>query len=220
MSKLDHRAVEDFLAAGAMERGHALRTQSIQRRLLERLALWLDRKRNGKDWPAVQPDDLREFLSYRRQSGRVGPTTLRLETSILRTFGAHLQRMGRTQKSMSVGLRSPKLSRKLPPSLRIKFVESSNPHPPKLPSVCETVPFSNFFTPPASALPKSSPFESNNSTYRGVVLVSSEKETRSDSFFWAKPPKKPSSGIFTPPDPNSSAQNRVERSFWGIMVVA
>ena len=117
MSPLDHRPVEDFLASGAMERGHALRTQSIQRKLLERFAQWLDRKKSGKDWRTLQPDELREFLSYRRTSGRVGPTTLRLETSILRSFGAHLQRMGRTPKSMSVGLRSPKLSRKLPPSL-------------------------------------------------------------------------------------------------------
>lgn len=117
MSPLDHRPVEDFLASGAMERGHALRTQSIHRKLLQRLTLWLSRKKTGQDWRTLQPDDLREFLSYRRHSGRVGPTTLRLETSILRSFGTHLQKMGRTATSMSVGLRSPKLSRRLPPSL-------------------------------------------------------------------------------------------------------
>ena len=100
-----------------MERGHALRTQSIQRKLLERLTGWLERKLSGKDWREIQPDDLREFLSYRRYSGRVGPTTLRLETSILRGLGSHLHRMGRTPTNITVGLRSPKLSRKLPPSL-------------------------------------------------------------------------------------------------------
>ena len=100
-----------------MERGHALRTQSIQRKLLERLTGWLERKLSGKDWREIKPDDLREFLSYRRYSGRVGPTTLRLETSILRGLGSHLHRMGRTPTNITVGLRSPKLSRKLPPSL-------------------------------------------------------------------------------------------------------
>ena len=134
MSPLDQRPVEDFLASGAMERGHALRTQSIQRKLLERLSLWLDRKKSGVDWRNLQPDDIREFLSYRRFSGRVGPTTLRLETSILRSFGAHLQRMGRTPSSMSVGLRSPKLSRKLPPSLTAdqvrRILESPSPKTP------------------------------------------------------------------------------------------
>ena len=117
-----------------MERGHALRTQAIQRKLLERLSLWLSRKKTGKDWRNLQPDDLREFLSYRRHSGRVGPTTLRLETSILRSFGAHLQKMGRTPNSMSVGLRSPKLSRQLPPSLTPdqvrKIMESPSPKTP------------------------------------------------------------------------------------------
>lgn len=117
MSPLDHRPVEDFLASGAMERGHALRTQSIQRKLLERLTGWMERKLVGKDWREIKPDDLREFLSYRRYSGRVGPTTLRLETSILRGLGSHLHRMGRTPTNITVGLRSPKLSRKLPPSL-------------------------------------------------------------------------------------------------------
>jgi len=100
-----------------MERGHALRTQSIQRRLLERLTCWMERKLPGKDWREIKPDDLREFLSYRRYSGRVGPTTLRLETSILRGLGSHLHRMGRTPTNIAIGLRSPKLSRKLPPSL-------------------------------------------------------------------------------------------------------
>jgi integrase/recombinase XerD len=100
-----------------MERGHALRTQSIQRKLLERLTSWMERKLPGKDWREIKPDDLREFLSYRRYSGRVGPTTLRLETSILRGLGSHLHRMGRTPCNMAVGLRSPKLSRKLPSSL-------------------------------------------------------------------------------------------------------
>jgi integrase/recombinase XerD len=117
VSPLDHRPVEDFLASGAMERGHALRTQSIQRKLLERLTGWKERKLSGKDWREIKPDDLREFLSYRRYSGRVGPTTLRLETSILRGLGSHLHRMGRTPTNITVGLRSPKLSRKLPPSL-------------------------------------------------------------------------------------------------------
>lgn len=134
MSKLDHQPIEDFLASGAMERGHALRTQAIQRKLLARLSLWLSRKKTGKDWRNLQPDDLREFLSYRRHSGRVGPTTLRLETSILRSFGAHLQKMGRTPNSMSVGLRSPKLSRQLPPSLTPdqvrKIMESPSPKTP------------------------------------------------------------------------------------------
>ncbi len=117
MTPLDHRPVEDFLASGAMERGHALRTQSIQRKLLERLTGWLERKLPGKDWREFKPDDFREFLSYRRYSGRVGPTTLRLETSILRGLGSHLHRMGRTPSHMAIGLRSPKLSRKLPASL-------------------------------------------------------------------------------------------------------
>ena len=117
MSPLDHRPIEDFLASGAMERGHALRTQSIQRKLLERLTSWMERKLPGKDWREMKPDDFREFLSYRRYSGRVGPTTLRLETSILRGLGSHLHRMGRTPSNVAVGLRSPKLSRKLPPSL-------------------------------------------------------------------------------------------------------
>ena len=134
MSKLDHQPIEDFLASGAMERGHALRTQAIQRKLLERFSLWLSRKKTGKDWKSFEPDDLREFLSYRRHSGRVGPTTLRLETSILRSFGAHLQKMGRTSNSMSVGLRSPKLSRQLPPSLTPdqvrKIMESPSPKTP------------------------------------------------------------------------------------------
>jgi integrase/recombinase XerD len=134
VSKLDHQPIEDFLASGAMERGHALRTQAIQRKLLERFSLWLSRKKTGKDWQNFQTDDLREFLSYRRHSGRVGPTTLRLETSILRSFGAHLQKMGRTPNSMSVGLRSPKLSRQLPPSLTPdqvrKIMESPSPKTP------------------------------------------------------------------------------------------
>ncbi len=134
MSQLDHRPIEDFLATGAMERGHALRTQAIQRKLLQRLSLWLSRKRAGKDWRNLQPDDLREFLSYRRHSGRVGPTTLRLETSILRSFGSHLQKMNRTPKSLSVGLRSPKLSRRLPPALTPdqvrRIVETPSPKTP------------------------------------------------------------------------------------------
>ena len=134
MSPLDQRPVEDFLASGAMERGHALRTQSIQRKLLERLVEWMERKMPEKDWRSLRPDDLRDFLSYRRHSGRVGPTTLRLETSILRSFGTHLQRMGRTPSSMSVGLRSPKLSRKLPPSLTAdqvrRILESPSPKTP------------------------------------------------------------------------------------------
>ena len=134
MNKLDYQPIEDFLASGAMERGHALRTQAIQRKLLERFSLWLSRKKTGKDWQNFQTDDLREFLSYRRHSGRVGPTTLRLETSILRSFGAHLQKMGRTPNSMSVGLRSPKLSRQLPPSLTPdqvrKIMESPSPKTP------------------------------------------------------------------------------------------
>jgi len=117
VSKLDHRPVEDFLASGAMERGHAMRTQSIQRRLLDRLTHWMERKFPGKDWRSLKPDDLREFLSYRRFSGRVGPTTLRLETSILRTFFTHLHRTGRLSTNLTVGLRSPKQARKLPPSL-------------------------------------------------------------------------------------------------------
>ena len=50
MSQLDNRSVEDFLASGAMERGHAMRTQSIQRRLLDRLTRWVERKFPGKNW--------------------------------------------------------------------------------------------------------------------------------------------------------------------------
>lgn len=117
MTGLDQRPVEDFLASGAMERGHALRTQAIQTRLLERFTTWMTRKLPTKDWRDLKPDDFREFLSYRRFSGRIGPTTLRLETSILRGFATHLHRTGRAPTNPTAGLRSPKLSRKLPPSL-------------------------------------------------------------------------------------------------------
>jgi len=62
-----------------------------------------------------------------------------------------------------------------------------------------TVLFSSFFTPPVSALPKSYPSESNNSTFRDVAHVSLEKEIRSVSFFSARPLRNPFNGTSIQP---------------------
>ncbi|NJK92815.1 MAG: tyrosine recombinase [Blastochloris sp.] len=109
--------MEECLAHQAMEKGHALNTQMLNRTVLERLAEWLDGRQTGPDWGGVTVNDLREYLAEQKKKRKLAPASLKLEVVVLRNFFRFLHSRGRIEGDVAGQLDLPKLFRYLPDTL-------------------------------------------------------------------------------------------------------
>jgi len=113
---IDRGAVEDCLAAQAMEKGHALRTQLNNRVILERFCAWTE-KHHLAGWNALTLSFLQDYLRDQKKRRHLAPASLKLETVVLRNFLNHLQKSGKLQAGLADLLELPRLFRYLPDTL-------------------------------------------------------------------------------------------------------
>ena len=105
--------VDRFLHHLRNGRGYAPGTLERYATALARLQAFVDDQRIG-DWGAVRADQLQALLAAQHRQRGHAPATLRLLASAWRSFFRHLAREGIVASNPAIGLRSPRLRRKLP----------------------------------------------------------------------------------------------------------
>ena len=94
-------------------RGASPRTVEAYARDLQSVRRALGGDEGEVDWLEVDQDGLRQWLAFERRRG-VSSRSLARRLSALRSFFSFLQSVGRREDQPTVGLRSPRLSRRLP----------------------------------------------------------------------------------------------------------
>ncbi len=113
---MDHSLIEDCLAYQAMEKGHAVHTQLINRTVLERFIAWLEQE-GVADWSVVRVAQVRKYLESQKKNRSLAPATMKLEVIVLRNFFRFLKSEGKMAEDLSQQLDLPKLFRYLPETL-------------------------------------------------------------------------------------------------------
>ncbi|MEM9400285.1 MAG: tyrosine recombinase [Verrucomicrobiota bacterium] len=123
MSEMIDRCIEDCLASQAMEQGHAINTQLINRRSLERLAEWLKQhKLIVASWNELKLAHIQQFLAEQRKERNLSPASLKIEIVAIRNFTQFLLHEHYIEKDLTTCLEIPQLHRYLPEILSIEEV--------------------------------------------------------------------------------------------------
>jgi len=109
--------LERFLDHLRHERRLAPHTLSSYRRDLQRLRDWC-RQRQLTGWNQLDQQQVRAFVAYRHRSGLSGKS-LQRELSALRSLFNYLLREGQAESNPGLGVRAPKVERKLPATLDV-----------------------------------------------------------------------------------------------------
>ena len=107
--------VERFLHHLAHERRLSPRTVESYGRDLQALLPWLE-EQQIKAWPQLSQQQVRHYLAQRHRQGR-SPKSLQRELSSLRSLFNYLMREQATEANPALGVRAPKVRRKLPATL-------------------------------------------------------------------------------------------------------
>lgn len=119
----DRAEIDHCLARLAVERGHAVHTQTIHRILLDRFLAWLTHHHPSLDWSSLTLPILLEYLTSQR-SRRLAPASLKLEVIVLRNFLCHLLEEKILTTDLASLLELPKLPRHLPETLSEEDVDA------------------------------------------------------------------------------------------------
>jgi len=107
--------VEGFLHHLAHERRLSPRTIDAYRRDLAGFCRW-NRDERNLPWPRLQEAEIRRYVTTAHRRG-LSATSLRRRLSALRTFFHWLQREGIVQHNPALGVRAPRVQRRLPGTL-------------------------------------------------------------------------------------------------------
>ncbi|WP_456375464.1 tyrosine recombinase XerC [Thiolapillus sp.] len=126
----EDRLVENFLRHLRLERRLSPRTLEAYRRDLEDIRAWLQEQQ--RDWLDLTQAEVRAWTALRHRQGLSG-RSLQRRLAALRAFYAYLKREGHIRRNPAVGVRAPKLRRKLPSTLDVdqmkQLLELSGDHP-------------------------------------------------------------------------------------------
>lgn len=105
--------VDRFLQYLRSERRYAASTLDHYAHALSRLLHFVE-ARNIRRWRDLNPDQVQSLLASEHRERNLAPSTLRVLSSAWRSFFRYLAREGEVTTNPAVGLRSPKVKRKLP----------------------------------------------------------------------------------------------------------
>lgn len=114
--------IDQFILYLATERGLSDNYQLSTRASLELFAKWLTDGGRAASWDAVTPEQIGEFLGWRKRGGAAA-ATVRLHAVALRIFYRHLLQRGHLAKDPTEFLGVPKIERYLPETLSAPDVE-------------------------------------------------------------------------------------------------
>lgn len=118
---MDRGAIENCLAYQAMEKGHALQTQLINRGVLERFCDWLDKRESVDDspfaWNDLSLSLVKTYLAEQKEVRSLAPASLKIEVIGLRNFFKFLKQESILKEDLAQRLDLPKLFRYLPETL-------------------------------------------------------------------------------------------------------
>jgi integrase/recombinase XerD len=114
---LDRGLIEQCMAHLALERGHATRTQLINRQAMERFADWCDARHPDLGWADITTGTLRDYILAQKKARDLGPSTLKLEMVALRNLFRYLRQEKQIPSDPGALLELPKLFRHLPETL-------------------------------------------------------------------------------------------------------
>ncbi len=109
--------LERFLRHLADERRLSPRTVESYRRDLQAMLPWLEAQ-NIRDWRQLSPLQVRHYLAERHRKGR-SAKSLHRELSSLRSLYRYLMRENAADANPALGVRAPKIRRKLPATLDV-----------------------------------------------------------------------------------------------------
>lgn len=109
--------VEEFLRFLAIERGLSVNYQLSTQRSLETFASWASKSRNLSDPGSVTPQDLTDYLAWRKKAG-LAAASIKLEAVALRIFFRYLVSKGRLVENPAEHLPIPRIESYLPEVLR------------------------------------------------------------------------------------------------------
>jgi integrase/recombinase XerD len=113
----DRGLIDQCMAHLALERGHAVRTQLINRQAMERFAAWCEKHHPGLEWDGITTALLQEYLIGEKRLRGLGPASQKLEMVALRNLFRHLHQEKIIATDPGALLELPKLFRHLPETL-------------------------------------------------------------------------------------------------------
>lgn len=114
---MDRGVIENCLAYQAMEKGHALQTQLINRGVLERFCDWLEKVDSISAWGNLSLDLVKSYLAEQKEMRSLAPASLKIEVIGLRNFLKFLKQESIFKEDLAQRLDLPKLFRYLPETL-------------------------------------------------------------------------------------------------------
>ena len=125
--------IEDFLMYLATERGLSESYQLLVQRCLEVFAGWLEKHTSTRAWQAVEPQQITDFLIFRKRSG-LQASSVRLDAVAIRIFFRFLVARRAWPTNPAATLVLPRPEKHLPETLRPeqarKLLESIGPNDP------------------------------------------------------------------------------------------
>ncbi len=115
-------AIDQFILHLATERGLSVNYQLSTRSSLELFSKWLADEGRASVWKNVTPEQIGEFLGWRKRGG-CSAATIKLHAVALRIFFRHLLQRQKIAKDPTEFLGVPKIERYLPETLSAPEVE-------------------------------------------------------------------------------------------------
>ncbi|BAO43304.1 tyrosine recombinase XerC [Thiolapillus brandeum] len=108
--------VDAFLRHLRLERRLSPRTLDAYERDLRDMAAWM--QEHGREWLNLNQAEVRAWTAQRHRQG-LSARSLQRRLAALRAFYHYLKREGRIQRNPAMGVRAPKVERKLPSTLDV-----------------------------------------------------------------------------------------------------
>jgi integrase/recombinase XerD len=125
--------IEDFLMYLATERGLSESYQLLVQRSLEAFSSWLEKHTPTREWRLVEPQQITDFLVFRKRSG-LQASSVRIDAVAVRIFFRFLVARRAWTENPAETLTLPRPEKHLPEALHVeqvrKLIESIGPSDP------------------------------------------------------------------------------------------
>jgi len=125
--------IEEFLMYLATERGLSTSYQLLVQRSLEAFLAWLEKNTPAREWRRVEPQQITDFLVFRKRSG-LQASSVRIDAVAVRIFFRFLVSRHRWAENPAETLALPRPDKHLPEALHVdqvrQLIESIGPNDP------------------------------------------------------------------------------------------
>lgn len=125
--------IEEFLMYLATERGLSSSYQLLVQRSLEAFLAWLEKNTPAREWRRVEPQQITDFLVFRKRSG-LQASSVRIDAVAVRIFFRFLVSRHRWAENPAETLALPRPDKHLPEALHVdqvrQLIESIGPNDP------------------------------------------------------------------------------------------